>query len=79
MFFMPTSMSVFIEGESKSRHEFSVIKNGYEYEALEVMDCLDEGLTESPKLPLEFTSRLMKLLDEVRKKAEVIYDEDSLE
>lgn len=77
MFFMPTSISVNIEGESTSHHEFNVIKNGYEYEAIEVMECLDKGLTESPKLPLSFTSQLMRLLDEVRKEAEVIYDEDS--
>lgn len=77
MFFIPTSISVNIEEESTSHHEFTVIKNGYEYEAIEVMECLDKGLTESPKLPLSFTSQLMKLLDEVRKEAEVIYDEDS--
>ncbi|MFW5644531.1 MAG: Gfo/Idh/MocA family protein [Bacteroidota bacterium] len=76
MFFRPTSMSVYIEGESSSKHEFTVKKNGYEYEAIELMECLDKGLTESPKLPLSFTSQLMKLLDAVRKEAEIIYDED---
>ncbi len=76
MFFTPTSISVHIDGETSSHHEFTVIENGYEYEAIEVMKCLDQGLTESPLLPLAFTSKLMKLLDEIREKAEVIYDED---
>lgn len=76
MFFMPTSLTLFSDTEGKSQHEFTVKKNGYEYEAKETMRCIDMGLTESPDLPLEFTANLMKLLDEIRIKMGVIYDED---
>jgi len=76
MFFIPTSLNVLLEGEPRSQHEFTVKANGYEYEAEEVMDCLDKGLTESPRLPHTVTADLMKLLDEIRFKAGVQYRED---
>ena len=44
--------------------------NGYNYEAAEVMECLDNGLIESPSLPHSFSLDLMEVLDEVVKKAE---------
>lgn len=75
-FFAPSSLSVFIEGEEVIEHEFSVRMNGYEYEAEEAMRCISEGLTESPYLTLEFTSDLMRLLDEIRRKIGLVYDED---
>lgn len=40
--------------------------NGYTYEALEVMRCLREGLTESPLLPLDETVEILQLTDLVR-------------
>jgi Predicted dehydrogenases and related proteins len=43
--------------------------NGYNYEAAEVMRCLDEGLLESPELPWSFSLDLMEVLDEVIRKA----------
>jgi predicted dehydrogenase len=75
-FFAPSSLTVYIEGEGTSEHDFSVKKNGYEYEAEEAMRCLDEGLIESPYLPLEFTSDLMSLLDEIRERIGLVYEED---
>lgn len=38
---------------------------GYQFEAAEVMRCLDAGLKESPALPIEFSLQLMGILDEV--------------
>jgi predicted dehydrogenase len=46
---------------------------GYEYEAEEVMRCLNMGLTESPVLGLDFSLQLMKLLDAIRKKSNIVY------
>ena len=40
--------------------------NGYRYEAQEVARCLDEGLRESPTMPLDETVALMRILDEIR-------------
>jgi predicted dehydrogenase len=40
--------------------------NGYEYEAEEVMRCLDNQLTESPRMDHAFTLSLMTTLDRIR-------------
>lgn len=42
---------------------------GYAYEAMEVMRCLDENKKESELLPLSFSSKLIKLLDNIKQKA----------
>ncbi len=39
---------------------------GYQFEAAEVMRCLDAGLEESPMWPLEKSLELMKVLDDAR-------------
>jgi predicted dehydrogenase len=46
---------------------------GYEYEAEEVMKCLRLGQTESPILGLDFSLQLMKLLDAIRMKCNIVY------
>jgi len=40
--------------------------NGYTHEAIEVMRCLGEGLTESPKMTHENTLQVMRLMDRIR-------------
>lgn len=42
---------------------------GYHLEAAHVMECLDQGLTESPLLPLSFSHLLMETLDRIREAA----------
>ena len=39
---------------------------GYSFEAAHVMECLQQGLLESPQVPLDFTLDLMETLDEIR-------------
>jgi len=39
---------------------------GYQFEAAHVMDCLRQGLTESPVMPLDETIQIMRTLDQVR-------------
>jgi predicted dehydrogenase len=46
---------------------------GYELEAAHVMECLDQGLIESPVLPLSFSRDLMQLIDRVRKDAGIVF------
>lgn len=46
---------------------------GYELEAAHVMDCLDQGLIESPILPLSASQDLMEVLDAVRKDAGIVF------
>lgn len=47
--------------------------SGYRFEVDEVHRCLDEGLTESPKMPLDESVRMMDLLDEIRRQVGVVY------
>lgn len=46
---------------------------GYELEAAHVMECLDQGLIESPVLPLSASLDLMNVLDAVRKEAGIVF------
>lgn len=52
---------------------FTPPAQGYQYEAAEVMNCLDHGLMESPVVPLSFSLSLARILDEVRRKAGIRY------
>lgn len=57
--------------EQKTFH----LKNGFGLflEAKHVMECLDQGLTESPVLPLSFSLEQMQVLDRIREQAGVRY------
>lgn len=46
---------------------------GYELEAKHVMECLDQGLIESPVLPLTISRDLMEIMDRVRKDAGIVF------
>lgn len=46
---------------------FPFIANGFEYEILEVMDCVRKGLIESPLMPLDESISIMETMDGVRK------------
>ncbi|HEX8429232.1 Gfo/Idh/MocA family oxidoreductase [Hymenobacter sp.] len=46
---------------------------GYHYEAEHVQQCLEQGLTESPLLPLQFSQELMQLMDTVRQQIGLRY------
>jgi len=77
-FHIPQSIEIIMEDGTSEKFECSYRKNGYEYEAEELMNCLDQGLTQSPRLPHEFTSKLMMLLDQIRAQINLKYDEDSI-
>ena len=55
---------------------FDYIGNGYNYEAAEVVKCLRAGKKESDILPLEFSLRLIRLLDRIRREMGLVYDAD---
>ena len=52
---------------------FTPPAQGYQYEAAEVMNCLDRGLTESTVVPLSFSLTLARILDDVRRKTGIKY------
>ncbi len=74
--FTPSKLFVHKEQAEIKEYYFPARMNGYEYEAEEVMNCLDNELTESPLLPLSFTGELMRLVDEIRSSAGIKYSYD---
>jgi predicted dehydrogenase len=65
MFHMPTKLVCKIGDEDETELPIHWVGNGYNYEALEVMKCLDEGRTESRELPFSFSEDLISLIDKV--------------
>jgi predicted dehydrogenase len=59
----------------KENMEYSLIPEGmgYQYEATEVMKCLDEGKLQSEVVPHSFSHDLMKTLDRVRDSAGIVF------
>ena len=70
MFHMPTRLTLRTNDGRETDIPLNLAGNGYNYEAAEVMDCLDKGLIESPSLPHAFSIELMQVLDEVSRKAQ---------
>jgi len=76
MWFCPVPVEL-TAGENRTETiSFDFIGNGYNYEAEEVNRCLREGKKESELLPLDFSLRLIRLLDRTRKEMGLVYDAD---
>ncbi len=74
--YAPGPITLYMQGQVPERMEFPAPGNGYQYEAEEVMRCLDEGLRESPLLSLSFSLDLMETLDRVRSVCGISYEQD---
>jgi predicted dehydrogenase len=59
----------------KQEFVFNPPAMGYHWEAEEVMNCLDQGLVESPVVPLSFSLDLIKTLDRIRAEAGILFPE----
>jgi predicted dehydrogenase len=62
-----------LHGSEKAEFVFSPPAMGYHWEAEEVMNCLDKGLTESPVVPLSFSIDLINTLDRIRNTAGIVF------
>lgn len=66
--YKPTAFTLIREGEKPEKHEYPLNGyNGYEYEALAVMESIRAGKTECAIVPLDESLEIMKILDEIRK------------
>ncbi|AQT69355.1 1,5-anhydro-D-fructose reductase [Anaerohalosphaera lusitana] len=72
-FWCPSKATVSIDEGKTETIEVPFEGNGYNYEAAEVHRCLREGLTQSPKMPLEETLRIMGTMDNIRKQWNLKY------
>ncbi len=62
----PTTMTISRPGREDEAVEAPITGNGFNYEAAEVMRCLDEGRTESGVMPLDETLSVMRAMDDLR-------------
>ncbi|MBE5867790.1 MAG: Gfo/Idh/MocA family oxidoreductase [Lachnospiraceae bacterium] len=53
-------------GQVKEEFDGSFMINGYEYEAIEAMQCIEQGKTRSELLPMEETIAILELLERCR-------------
>jgi len=65
--YKPIKMTLHVEGKDPELISLPLDGyTGYEYEAMEVMNCIKAGKTESDIMPLDETLSIMKTLDSVR-------------
>ena len=65
--YKPTRLILHQRGKGPTEFDFPLNKfNGYEYEALAVMDSLDQRKTECTVMPLHETLEIMETMDELR-------------
>jgi dihydrodiol dehydrogenase / D-xylose 1-dehydrogenase (NADP) len=65
--YKPHTMTVYIEGREPELIEMPLGKyNGYEYEALAVMECIRDGKTECDIMPLDETLEIIRIIDRIR-------------
>jgi dihydrodiol dehydrogenase / D-xylose 1-dehydrogenase (NADP) len=62
----PTTMTISRPGREDETVEAPITGNGFNYEAAEVMRCLDEGRNESGIMPLDETLSVMRAMDDLR-------------
>ena len=62
----PTNFTLFVNGKDPEYIKVDCPLNGYNYEALEVAQCLREGKLESSMTPLDETLEIMRTLDALR-------------
>ena len=72
-FHIPTKLMIRRGDDEEQEISVYSVGNGYNYEAKEVMDCLNRGETESEGMPLSFSLDLIRLLDEVEEKARLSF------
>ena len=54
------------------------VGNGYNYQAVEVQKCLDEGKIESPNWSHQSSLHLMELMDKIRLQCGIKYPSDNV-
>lgn len=72
--FTPTDITIVKEGEEPVLIPKADSEGwGYQYEAEHVMECLDNGLIESPKMSWNLSRELIQLLDRIRIDAGIFF------
>lgn len=72
----PTELLVRVGFDEPRVERFTAVGRGYSYELREVTRCIQQGLTESPVMPLQDSLDSMRLFDGVRAQLGVSYPND---
>jgi predicted dehydrogenase len=75
MWHIPTSVDLLPDDDDMVHYSFHEPGFGYQYEAAEVMHCMEDGLKESPVFSWEHSHDLICTLDIIRKKTGIHYPE----
>ena len=70
---MSQTLTVAISGKENADYSLLPEGMGYQFEAAEVMKCLDKGRPESRIVPHSFTLDLMTTLDRIRNAAGIAF------
>jgi hypothetical protein len=70
---MPGSIYIIDNKGNETKFDFDFVSNGYNYEADEVVRCLNLGLTESPMMSWQHSIELITLLDTIRRQCGISY------
>ena len=70
---MSQRLSVIMNGRDNIEYSLLPDGMGYQFEAIEVMKCLDEGKLESDVVPHSFSRNLMNTLDRIRQAAGIVF------
>lgn len=76
-FWMPSKMTVYLNGQDPVVYEETIWGHGYTYQVQEVMRCLRSGKLESTIMPLDETLNIMQTLDTIRAQWGLIYPSES--
>lgn len=76
MWHMPSSIDLMVNNKKPKHYKFREPGNGYQYEALEVMKCLDEGRIASDILTWEKSDELISSLDKLRHLSGIHYPDE---
>ncbi len=76
VFAVPTKAALYIDKEEVEVIEEPIIGNALNYEAEEVMRCLNAGLKESPLMPLDESVQIMEIMDKIRNPWGLVYSND---
>jgi predicted dehydrogenase len=66
LFWRPTRLTLTVYGKEVTEIDMPLHGNGYNYEAIEVAQCMRAGKLESDVMPLDETLAIMKTMDEIR-------------
>jgi predicted dehydrogenase len=73
MWFMATKFTLTLNDDDPQDFHFPFLCNGYEYEAIEVTNCLIKGETESKMMTHDTSLKLISLLDKIREQNGIVY------